>query len=104
MEEVSDRVADGVGGAVVPPRFFGHHMVTSQSPVISREKCSLSEISQNIPKSARFVKFLGNDAGIFPGNFPVTCVRICIRFVGTNTKSVDCRRDPSYDDEFFSCP
>ena len=33
------------GGAVVPPRFFGHHMAQNRSPVISHEKCSLSEIS-----------------------------------------------------------
>ena len=40
------------GGAVVPPRFFGHHMAQSRSPVISHEKCSLSEISRKLPESA----------------------------------------------------
>ena len=54
----------------------------------------------NDPKSARFRKFLGNDTS--SSQLPAS--ECASDLWAPNTKSVDGPRDPSYDDEFFSCP
>ena len=43
--------AGGSRGGSSTPEIFGRHMVKTQSPVISHEKCSLNDFSRKLPKS-----------------------------------------------------